>query len=308
MISEFQAGMKIKQPLVVRLQKVGISSNGAPFARGLAEDNSGCLPFICFEMGLVEKLRGLTAPTAFILGGNVDINRYASDMSLQLMVKEVEEVTSDTDISHLLPTGHLDTSALRKQLEEHIASITDIGIKKLVQNILGGETLEHFLTNPAGMRLHHAYVGGLLEHSVNVCSLALAMAKAAGNMDLDLIVAGALLHDVGKLREIANSLGFPYTTEGRLMGHIAMSAMLISEEGKKITELSEEKLQHLIHIVLAHHGSQDKGSPVACATKESFVVHYADELDSILNQFPQEDNGEEWEYNKMLQRYLYLKP
>ena len=96
-----------------------------------------------------------------------------------------------------------------------------------------GAVYEQFLRNPAGMRLHHAYIGGLLQHSVDVAVLAIAMAESIGGVDKDLIVAGALLHDVGKLREISASMGFPYTTEGRLLGHISMSAAIVQEAAAK---------------------------------------------------------------------------
>ena len=92
MIKEFKAGTKIDRILLVRLQKIGNSSNGAAFARGLAEDNSGCIPFICFEAGTVDKLRAVTAPKPFRITGAVDINKFAGDMSLQLIVQKIQEV------------------------------------------------------------------------------------------------------------------------------------------------------------------------------------------------------------------------
>ena len=119
----------------------------------------------------------------------------------------------------------------------------------------------------------------------------------------DLIVAGALLHDIGKLREISSDIGFPYTMEGRLLGHVAMSAVMVQEAAAK-AKVTGPKLQQLLHIVLSHHGEQEKGSPVACATKESFIVHYADEIDAIMNQFSKNEGKNPWEYNKMLQRFL----
>src|SRR5574344_3163363 len=103
MINEFKTGLKIDQIVLLRLQKVGNSSNGGVFARGLIEDNSGCVPFICFETGIVEKLRTFDAPKAVRVAGNVDINKFTSDMSLQLVVQKLAEVKAGEDISHLLP-------------------------------------------------------------------------------------------------------------------------------------------------------------------------------------------------------------
>lgn len=89
------------------------------------------------------------------------------------------------------------------------------------------------MINPAGMRLHHAYIGGLLQHSVDVAGIAQSLADRIGGVDKDLIVAGALLHDIGKIREISSDIGFPYTMEGRLLGHVSMSAVMVQEAAGK---------------------------------------------------------------------------
>ena len=306
MINEFKTGLKTDQIVLLRLQKVGNSSNGGVFARGLIEDNSGCVPFICFEAGIVEKLRAFDAPKAVRVAGNVDINKFAGDMSLQLIIQKLADVKAGEDISHLLPQGNFDKVEYEERFQKQINSINDKGLRELVKEVFSGSAYQQFLINPAGMRLHHAYVGGLLHHSVCVADLACALADKIGGMDKDLVLAGALLHDVGKLKEISPDMGFPYTTGGRLLGHITITVMMVSEAAAKLGSVDEKKLQQLLHIILSHHGEQDKGSPVACATKEGFVVHYADEIDAIMNQFDVNNTEGTWEFNKMLQRYLYL--
>lgn len=304
MINEFKAGLKIEQAVLLRLQKIGTSSNGGVFARGLIEDNSGCVPFICFEAGIVDKLRAFEAPRAVRVGGNVDINKFAGDMSLQLIVQKLEELKQGEDISHLLPRGNVDLADYEKKFQAQIKSVHDRGLRGLLEEVFSGEVYKQFLINPAGMRLHHAYVGGLLHHSVCVADIACAMAEKIGGMDKDLVLAGALLHDVGKLQEISPDMGFPYTNEGRLLGHIALSAIMVQAAASKLGEIDSDKLQQLLHIILSHHGEHEKGSPIACATKEGFIVHYADEIDAIMNQFADKSEKSTWEFNKMLQRYL----
>ena len=303
MISEFKAGAKICQSVLMRVQRVGTSSNGAPFARGLLEDNSGKIPFITFEAPIVEKLRDMDGPAPMMVSGSVDINKFSGEMALQVLIKKVSDIVPEDDISNLLPEGDFDHAAYKDKFDRLIKSVLTPGLRLVLDNVFEGETYERFLRNPAGMRLHHAYIGGLLQHSVDVATLASNMADTIGGVDKDLIVAGALLHDVGKLREISASMGFPYTTEGRLLGHISMSAAIVQEAAAK-ARVTGPKLQHLLHIVLAHHGEPEKGSPVACATKEAFIVHYADELDAIMNQYKKTDGKNPWEFNKMLQRYL----
>ena len=301
MISDFKAGAKICQSVLLRVQRVGTSSNGAPFARGLAEDNSGKIPFITFEAGIVEKMREMDGPSPVMVSGSVDINKFSGEMALQLVIKKLSDIVPEDDISNLLPEGDFDHEAYKDKFDRLIKSVLTPGLRLVLDNVFEGAVYEQFLRNPAGMRLHHAYIGGL--HSVDVAVLAIAMAESIGGVDKDLIVAGALLHDVGKLREISASMGFPYTTEGRLLGHISMSAAIVQEAAAK-ARVTGPKLQQLLHIILSHHGEPEKGSPVACATKEAFIVHYADELDAVMNQFKKTDNKNPWEYNKMLQRFL----
>lgn len=303
MINDFKAGIKICQAVLLRVQKIGNSSNGGVFARGLLEDNSGRIPFICFETGIVDKMRNLEGPTAFMVGGSVDINKFSTDMALQVIIQRLENLLPEDDISNLLPKGNFNEEEYKTKLANYIKAVRTPGLRALLESIFSGATYEQFTINPAGMRLHHAYLGGLLQHSVDVAGIAVAVAEQVGNVDKDLVIAGALLHDIGKLREISSQIGFPYTNEGRLLGHITMSVLMVQEAAAKL-RIPSSRLEQLEHILLSHHGENEKGSPVACATREAFIVHYADEIDSIMNQFSTHEGKNPWEFNKMLQRYL----
>ncbi len=306
MLNEIKPGQRICQAVILRLQKVGNSSNGGVFARGMAEDNSGKVQFICFEKEIVNRMRNLTGPEAMIVTGNVDIVKYSKDLAFQIVVQRMEEPLPEDDLSNLLPAGDFDMELYRNKLQGLIALIRKPTIRSLLEKIFSGPFLEDFCKNPAGMRMHHAYLGGLLEHSVDVASLAVSMADSIGKVDKDLVIAGALLHDIGKVREISANIGFPYTTEGRLLGHITMSAFMVREAAMEL-KIPMSQLSMLEHIILSHHGDNEKGSPMACATKEAFIVHYADSLNAIMNQFDVKDKKNPWEFNRMLQRFLYVK-
>ena len=303
MIKDFKAGSKIIQPALVRVQKIGNSSNGGVFARGLLEDNSGRIAFICFEAGLVDKLRQLEGAEAFMVSGAVDINKFSNVMTLQVVVQKFDNLLPEDDITNLLPKGNFNEQEYITRLQNLIKTVRNPGLRALLETIFSGNLYDKFIMNPAGMRMHHAYIGGLLQHSVDVAGIAIALAEQIGNVDKDLVVTGALLHDIGKLREISSQIGFPYTNEGRLLGHIAMSIIIVQEAAAKL-KLPAARLEQLQHILLSHHGDNEKGSPVECATKEAFIVHYADEIDAIMNQFETYDDKNPWEYNKMMQRFL----
>lgn len=303
MIVDFKAGTKVCQAVLLRVLKVGNSSNGGVFARGMLDDNSGHIPFICFDKDLVDKLRNVDGQAAFMIAGNVDISKF-QDQGMQVVLQKIDSLLPQDDISGIVPKGNFNFKEYETRLQNLIRTVRTPGLRILLENIFSGETYDKFIANPAGMRLHHAYLGGLLQHSVDVAGLALAMAEQIGDIDKDLVIAGALLHDLGKMREISTEVGFPYTDEGRLLGHISMSALMVQEMALKL-RMPNNVLEKLLHILLSHHGENEKGSPVACATKEAFIVHYADEINAIMNQFDSYDGKSSWDYNKMMGRYLF---
>ena len=304
MLSELKAGQAVlRQAALVRVQKVGVTSKGGVFARGILEDNSGHVAFICFETALAEKMRNLEGPTAFLVSGTVDINKIANDMSLQLLMNGLSELVPGDDVSNLVPMGNFDVEAYKNKLMNYIKAVRTPTLRKLLETVFSGNVYDAFVHNPAGMKLHHAYIGGLLQHSIDVADLAVAMADRVEGVDKDLVISGALLHDLGKIKEISSEIGFPYTNTGRFMGHIVITSLMVQEVAAKLN-IPANRLEQLQNILLSHHGENEKGSPVACSTREAFIVHYADEINAIMNQFEQREGKGAWEYNRMLGRNL----
>lgn len=306
MLKEFRAGEKIRHIALVKVQKIGPTSNGGVFARGIVQDNTATLNFICFEVSLIEKLRKFDGFVPQLLTGQMDVNKFANDGSLQIVLHKLEDILDTDDTTHLVPNAAIDLDHYKAALKSYVENIRNPFLKKLLRSVFSA-TYDQYIINPAGSKLHHAYIGGLLEHCIDVTDMAVAMAKTAKNINPDLIVVGALLHDIGKVEEISSEYGFNYTTKGRLLGHISISAMLVNSHAERIPaeERDESLLQELLHILLAHHGEHEKGSPIACVTKEAFIVHYADELNSVLNQFDTAQDDALWQFNKLTGRNLY---
>ncbi|MDF2502324.1 MAG: yhaM [Anaerosporomusa subterranea] len=304
MLAQFRVGDEIRHSVLMRLQKAGQSSNGGVFARGTVEDNSGTLSFICFERETVELLKEVNGATPMVIFGVVQADRYSTDGAVQVLVRRAEPVNDDDDLSHLLPYTPKDIEEYKGRLEGLIAGVSKIHLQELLRAILSGKTYASYVKHTAAMRLHHAYIGGLLEHSVDVARLAKVMAIETGNVDVDLVVTGALLHDIGKLEELSSGMGFEYTDLGRMIGHVSLGAMLVERTIFKQTDFPPEDAQALLHILLSHHGKVENGAPVACVTKESFIVHHADELNSVLSQFGDSEGKTNWRYAKMLNRYI----
>ena len=308
MISEMKAGQTVCQPLIVRTLRSGNSSNGGVFVRGTVEDNSGSMPFISFEQRIVDKLRSpdRTKSSVYLVTGKVDLSKYARDsLGMQIVIEKLEDLRSDDDISMLIPRGNFNLEQYKEKLSSLIGKVKLPTLRSLLQRIFNPVFCERFYRAPAGMKMHHAYLGGLLHHTVDVAELALSMAQTIGHVDTDLVLAGALLHDIGKVKEISSNIGFPYTTEGKLLGHISLSVMIVREAAADL-KMPDSSLQQLEHFILSHHGDREKGSPMECVTREAFIVHYADEVNAIMNQFDTADGKGQWCSNFMLHRDLFI--
>lgn len=144
-----------------------------------------------------------------------------------------------------------------------------------------------FLRAPAATRIHHAHLGGLCEHTLSLLQLGARVCDHYQQLDRDLIMAGCLLHDIGKSREISPEPGFDYTEEGKLVGHLILTCQWIREKAARIDGFPRELEWQVTHLVAAHHGRHEYGSPKEPATLEAMVVHALDELDTRMSSFAQ---------------------
>src|SRR5512135_1409599 len=166
-----------------------------------------------------------------------------------------------------------------------VEAITDPHVKDLVKAFLADDDVAARLRRaPAAKTVHHAYPGGLLEHTVSCIKLSHRIADQYPQLDRDLLVAGAFFHDLGKIRELGYDRSVEYTDEGRLVGHLVMAAQWIHEKARRVGA-SRELEQHIVHIVLAHHGQLEYGSPKVPMTLEAMLTHAIDELDSRVNSW-----------------------
>ena len=308
MLSDFRFGEEIRHLSIVRVQKIGATTSGGVFARGVLQDNSGSLNFISFKKEVVDFLKA-DPPLVLTVYGTIQVDRYAGEGAKQVNIEEVEIPLEHEDLSHLLPTTAKNIAEYEARLQGLVDGMAKKHLRQLLKNIFSGEIYKKFLQNPAAMSYHHAYLGGLLEHSLDTARLAKAIGGEYPDADVDLIVAGALLHDLGKIKEISPQIGFEYTLSGRYIGHIALGAMMVEKAIAKTENFPQEDALALVHIIISHHGALEKGSPVAPVTREALIVHYADEINSTLNQIEQLalSDQADWQYSKMLGRQVRVR-
>jgi 3'-5' exoribonuclease len=172
------------------------------------------------------------------------------------------------------------------------------------------EEARRFRQAPAGKSMHHDYIGGLLEHTVSVAAICRFLSGHYEEVDGDMLIAGALLHDIGKVRELSYEGAFDYTDEGRLLGHLTMGAEWVSGECARIEGFSPHKAILLKHMILSHHGELEYGSPKRPKTLEAILLHFVENMDSKANAFLEAmgnlREGAVWtDYQRMFERYLY---
>ena len=173
------------------------------------------------------------------------------------------------------------------------------------------KTAELFQRAPAAKGFHHIYLGGLLEHTLSVVRLLDKVADHYQNLDRDLLLAGGILHDIGKIYEFNYDSLIEYSDEGRLIGHIVMGVEMINKKIETIPDFPAPLALKMRHIILSHHGEFEFGSPKRPKTLEALVVHYIDDLDAKLNAFQSfitdSNNADsDWTaYNRFFERFLY---
>jgi 3'-5' exoribonuclease len=233
--------------------------------------------------------------------------------SMQIKMKTLEKVDdSRVDVANFLETSPRNVDEMVKELRTVAAALANGYLRQLMHAFLDDPSfMTMFKRTPAAKTLHHNYIGGLLEHIVELVALARDVAKHFPSVDVDLLTVGAFLHDIGKVKELAVRKSIEYTTEGRLIGHISLGYEMIVEKVNTIPSFPAELTLLLKHIMLSHHGEYEFGSPKRPKIQEAIIINYLDDLEAKINNFQstlKKENVAEgaWtSYSKMHDRYLY---
>jgi 3'-5' exoribonuclease len=221
------------------------------------------------------------------------ISEYKGD--LQIVISSIKKAdTGEIDYScfiRALPEENKKT--LIRALEEIIELVKDEYLKRLLGLFFKDKKIfEDFNKSAAAVKYHHAYSGGLIEHSVKVAKNCIMISDNYPELNKDLLIAGALLHDIGKIEEYYTGLTIKITDEGNLLGHIAMGYGMVREKIKEIPGFPDKTAKELLHIIISHHGYKEFGSPRVPETQEAFVVYHMDHLDADIFHDRFETEGE----------------
>lgn len=238
--------------------------------------------------------------------------------NLQIIVNNISMVdTSKVCLDDFLARTDKDVQQMFKEVKKVVERIKNPQLKALVGEFLADdELMESFCNVPGGVKLHHDYMGGLLEHTHNMLRVAVAILPLYPKVQADLVLAGIFLHDIGKTEELSYDMAFSYTDSGQLIGHIVQSLVMINRKADALkakgTQIDKSILDALGHIILSHHGEYEFGSPKLPATPEAFMVYYIDDLDAKVSQvtaaIENEPGNSDWTpWKSALQTRLYRK-
>ncbi|PYU68926.1 MAG: hypothetical protein DMG49_14880 [Acidobacteria bacterium] len=278
-VTDLNSEQTISTFFLVHEKEIRNTREGKPYLRLELGDRSGTIEARMWDQ-FDAAVKNINRDDFVKVNARVEIYRNKPQLFLQqLRLARPEEV----DLADFLPHTKEDVVKLYAQLLEHAASIGNPWLKRLVTQIISDPGIAaKYKRAPAAKVMHHAYLGGLLEHVISLCGLAKQIAAHYPELDVDLLLTAAILHDVGKLDELCYDRAIGYSVEGQLLGHIVMELETVAKAMDAIEGFPVNLKTVVQHLLISHHGQYEFGSPKLPMIREALVFHYLDDLDSKL--------------------------
>jgi 3'-5' exoribonuclease len=298
----------VDSPFLVRDKIMAMAKNGKPYMTLKLVDRTGEVEGRVWDR--VDEFSERFGKDDFLrVQGKASV--YLGKM--QLVVQDLARLADgEVDLADYLPVATRSTEELVAELRTRVASLTDSHLRRLLEAFLADAAfLQRYATAPAAKTMHHVYLGGLLEHSLAVADLADDVSRRYPGVQRDLLVVGALLHDIGKVAELCYERSFDYTDEGKLIGHIVMGVEMVEEKVRQLPDFPRALATLIKHLLLSHHGQYEFGSPKRPKTLEAVILNFLDDLDSKINGVRTHierdpDNGSAWtSYHRLYDRYFF---
>lgn len=308
-VRDLEPGLDVEEAYAVSAKEIRQRRNGGPYLALTLSDRTGTVAALAWEN--VDRI-GQVCESGRVVRIRGQVQRY--NQRLQVVVRRADPMPPDEiDEDLFVRSASVDPEQLWGRLSEHVDGLTNRHLKQLVFRILADpDVAERLRRAPAARGMHHAWRAGLLEHTLSAVVIAATLAEHY-QLDRDLVVAGTILHDLGKVWELEIETSIEYTDDGRLLGHIALEVLYVDRRIAELAEFPAELRRQLLHLLLAHHGEHAYGSPQRPKTPEALLVHMVDNLDSKMAGVLEAmggpgDSGEAWSaYSKILERHVYLR-
>ncbi len=309
-IAELLDGQPVTSYFLAKEVQVRQRRSGEPYLSLVLADRTGELPAVMWD-GVDESVRSLS--DGDIVKVQAVLGSYHGEP--QLTVTRARKAAPDeTSPDDYLPRSEQDPSAMLAALDAAVEAVGEPHLQQLLRDLFADPATRAAVSAaPAAKAIHHAVLGGLLEHTVSVVGLCRLLADYYPAVNRDLLLAAAMLHDLGKVKELTWDRVFDYTDPGRLLGHITLGALMVEERIRAIPDFPAALANSLLHCILSHHGELEWGSPKRPKTLEAIVLHYAENLDgkvssflSFAKRYPDPQHPGWTLFNKALDRYLYV--
>jgi 3'-5' exoribonuclease len=274
-VRDITEGSRVDSLFALRSRDIRSARTGDPYLSLEIADCTGGMPAVMFRPGSREE--SVPVGSVVRVRGHVTTFRGVRRVTVDALLP-----VGESDPEDYMPAGTRSREELLAELRGLVRRIGNARVRALVRAVFGAPGfIDRFSAGPASLGRHHAYVGGLLEHTVAVATLCVSMSAAYPEVDADLLVAAALLHDVGKVDEISVGATFETTEAGRLIGHVVLGERIVSAAVRDLARpLPESTAMRLSHALLAHHGEREWGAPCAPCTLEALLLHHADHADA----------------------------
>lgn len=213
------------------------------------------------------------------------MDEYQGNPQIKIESIRLTKQSDNVSSKDFLPKSQRDLNVMKKEFAERMEKIANSDLKLLIKNIFSDERFEKYTAVPAGKMWHHSYISGLIEHTLEIIKICDLMCDIHPEINRDLLICGAMLHDFGKIEELSFEPVFEYTDKGKLLGHIVIAAMLVNDEINKINSFPENLKNNLLHLILSHQGKLEYASPVVPKTLEAITLYQADELSAKVNAY-----------------------
>ena len=300
LIKEIEPGQTINDIYILKEPILRSTTKGDLYIAMYLGDRSGQLNGRMWQ-ATEAVYQSLPKPSGFAyIQGRSEIYQN----NLQIVINSIAPAdAARINLDDYLPRTDKDTDLLFSQIREILAKIKNSQIKAIVNEFLADKPLmEKFKKAPAAIKVHHAFLGGLLEHTNSMLKAAAAILPLYPHLQADLVLAGIFLHDIGKTEEFTYDTVFAYSDSGQLLGHIAQGLLMLKQKADNLADkkqpIEQATLDAIGHIILSHHGQYEFGSPKLPATAEAYMVNYIDDLDAKLGQvtdaIENENNDSNW--------------
>lgn len=307
-VKEINEHDKVESVFLVKQKSISFTKAGNPYLNLRLMDKTGEVNGKVWEQS--EQLAKLFQKDDFI---NIKSSAVRYQNSLQLNISSIIPLSpSEVDITDFLPQAKNDIEQTFLKLKTIIEEVRNPHLKRLLDLFMADDPFVRlFKIAPAAKNMHHAYIGGLLEHTLSLSNLILQISKHYEGLNRDLLLTGGILHDIGKIHELTYSRSFDYSDSGRLIGHITLGVEMINDKIRFIPDFPQELAIELKHVIISHHGEYQYGSPKRPKTLEALILYDLDDLDAKVEGIQsfiqrEEDNRSRCAgYHQMLERYIY---